>query len=60
MKQRVIPHARGFYEGLGWGTRAATDDDVVFFQAGDMVIARWDRARFAEDSAVEALTGGAG
>ena len=32
--------ARSFYEGLGWHTNAAPDDDVVFFQAGGMVIAR--------------------
>jgi hypothetical protein len=26
---------------------------VVFFQAGEMVVALWDRARLAEDSCVE-------
>jgi uncharacterized protein len=48
-----LPRARGFYEALGWSTRAAPEDDVVFFQAGDMVLALWDRARLAADSAVE-------
>jgi len=50
---RDLARARGFYEALGWTTRAAPDDDVVFFQAGGMVLALWDRARLAEDSGVE-------
>jgi len=28
-------------------------DDVAFFQAGDMVLALWDRTKLAEDSAVD-------
>ncbi len=61
MKQRVsvitlgvrdLHRARAFYEALGWSTGAAPDDDVVFFQAGDMVVSLWDRARLAEDSCV--------
>ena len=60
MEQRVsvitlgvsdLARARAFYEGLGWATRAEPDDDVVFFQAGGMVHALWDRARLAEDGA---------
>jgi uncharacterized protein len=62
LKQRVnlitlgvadLGRARRFYETLGWQTNADTDDDVVFFQAGEMVVALWDRARLAEDSCVE-------
>ncbi|HEY5053302.1 MAG TPA: VOC family protein [Solirubrobacterales bacterium] len=62
MKQRVnvitlgvadLGRARGFYEALGWTTGAEPGEDVVFFQAGDMVLALWDRARLAEDSCVE-------
>lgn len=61
MKQRVnlitlgvgdLGRARRFYEALGWSTGAAPDDDVVFFQAGEMVLALWDRARLAEDNVV--------
>ncbi len=52
--------ARAFYEGLGWETRAAPDDDVVFFRAGGMVVALWDRARLAEDSGVEDAGGWGG
>ena len=54
-----LKRAREFYEGLGWTTRADPDDDVVFFQAGGMVVALWDRARLAEDSEVKD-TGGWG
>jgi len=62
MKQRVslitlgvldLSRARSFYEALGWATGAGPDDDVVFFQAGEMVLALWDRGRLAEDSRVE-------
>jgi catechol 2,3-dioxygenase-like lactoylglutathione lyase family enzyme len=50
---RDLARARAFYEALGWTTRAAPDDDVVFFRSGAMVLALWDRARLAEDSGVE-------
>ena len=50
---RDLARARAFYEALGWTTRAAPEDDVVFFQAGGMVLALWDRASLAEDSCVE-------
>jgi predicted lactoylglutathione lyase len=62
MEQRVslitlgvadLARARTFYEALGWKTRAAPEDDVVFFQTGGLVVALWDRARLAEDSVVE-------
>ena len=62
VKQRVnlitlgvsdLARARRFYEELGWSTGAGPDDDVVFFQAGDMALALWDRERLADDSAVE-------
>jgi catechol 2,3-dioxygenase-like lactoylglutathione lyase family enzyme len=50
---RDLRRSRDFYEALGWTTRAAPDDDVVFFQAGGTILALWDRARLAEDSGVE-------
>ena len=62
MEQRVslitlgvhdVGRSRAFYERLGWTTRAEPDADVVFFQAGGMILALWDRAQLAEDSAVE-------
>jgi len=61
MEQRVslitlgvadLQRARSFYEALGWTTGAEPGDDVVFFQAGGMIVALWDRARLAEDTVV--------
>jgi predicted lactoylglutathione lyase len=47
-----LARSRRFYEALGWESGAAPADDVVFFQAGDMIVALWDRARLADDSCV--------
>jgi hypothetical protein len=61
MEQRVslvtlgvgdLGRARAFYESMGWHTTAGPEDDVVFFQGPGMIVALWDRARLAEDSAV--------
>jgi catechol 2,3-dioxygenase-like lactoylglutathione lyase family enzyme len=48
-----LARSRGFYEALGWSTRAKPDDDVVFFQAGGMIVALWGRTELAGDSGVE-------
>jgi predicted lactoylglutathione lyase len=48
-----LGRARRFYEALGWRPAPRPADDVVFFQAGPMVLALWARDRLAEDSAVE-------
>jgi len=50
---RDLQRARAFYEALGWQSGASPDDDVVFFQAGGMIVALWGRAQLAEDSVVE-------
>jgi catechol 2,3-dioxygenase-like lactoylglutathione lyase family enzyme len=47
-----LARSRRFYEGLGWTTGAAPADDVVFFQAGGMIVALWGREQLAEDSVV--------
>jgi len=69
MKQRLnlitlgvadLERSRRFYEALGWTTGAEPGDDVVFFQAGEMVLALWDRARLAEDSCVQDSPGWGG
>jgi uncharacterized protein len=57
---RDLKRARAFYEALGWKTRADPDDDVVFFQAGGVVVALWDRTELAEDSGVEDSVGWGG
>jgi len=48
-----LARAKRFYEALGWVTNTDPELDVVFFQAGEMVLALWDRANLAEDSGVE-------
>jgi hypothetical protein len=67
MEQRVslvtigvadVARARTFCEALGW-TGQSPDGEVVFFQAGGMALALWDRAKLAEDS-VTADAGGWG
>ena len=44
-----LARARAFYEALGW-TPAPGPPEVVFFQAGGMVLGLWDRAALARDS----------
>ena len=47
-----ITRARAFYDGLGWqGT--SPDGEVVFYQAGGMVVALWSRELLRADGAVE-------
>jgi catechol 2,3-dioxygenase-like lactoylglutathione lyase family enzyme len=61
MEQRVslvtlgvadLARSRAFYESLGWKSSAEPEADVVFFQAGCMIVALWSRAQLAEDSVV--------
>jgi uncharacterized protein len=47
-----LERARAFYEALGWVTGAQPDDDVVFFQAGGMIVGLWGREQLAEDSRI--------
>src|SRR5215203_2386745 len=47
-----LDRARKFYEALGWTTGAEEADDIVFFQAGCMLVSLWDRGKLAEDSVV--------
>jgi len=54
-----LARARRFYEQLGWKTNAALEDDVVFFQAGGLIVALWGRDELAADSGVRD-TGGWG
>jgi uncharacterized protein len=57
---RDLGRARRFYEALGWRTAAGPEDDVAFFQCGDLVLSLWDRGRLAEDSCVEDAGGWGG
>jgi uncharacterized protein len=52
-----LARARAFYEALGWKTGATPAEDVVFFQAGGMIVGLWGRDQLSEDSGVEDLGG---
>jgi len=61
MEQRVsvitlgvtdLSASRTFYEALGWASPCERSSDVVFFQAGGMVVALWSRTSLAEDGGV--------
>jgi catechol 2,3-dioxygenase-like lactoylglutathione lyase family enzyme len=54
-----LARARAFYEALGWHVDR-DPEDVVFFQAGCLVVALWSRERLAEDSVVEDAGGWGG
>ncbi|HEV7772463.1 MAG TPA: VOC family protein [Conexibacter sp.] len=54
-----LSRARAFYEALGW-SGTSPDDDVMFFQAGGMVVALWSREKLAADSGITADPGGWG
>ena len=50
---RDLGRARRFYEALGWSGESPPSGDVVFFQAGGMIVALWGREELAADSTVE-------
>ncbi len=61
MEQRVslvtlgvadLAMARAFYEALGWEATMVVPREVVFFQAGGMVVGLWGRDKLAADSRV--------
>lgn len=62
MQQRVsvitlgvsdLARSSEFYEALGWRPRVAEGDgDVVFFQAGGLIVSLWSRTELAVDSVV--------
>jgi len=54
-----LDDAREFYERLGWQSTGPTEE-VVFFQAGGMVVALWGRAELAADTVVEDSAGWGG
>jgi uncharacterized protein len=56
---RDLARARRFYEALGW-VAGGGNDDIVFFQAGGMVVALWGRDELAADSGVEDAGGWGG
>ncbi len=62
MEQRVsvitlgvtdMTRAQAFYEALGWRGGSPAEGAPIFYQAGGMVLALWDRAALAADSCVQ-------
>ena len=47
-----LGRAREFYEALGWTNGWQEGEDVVFFQAGGMILALWGRDQLAADTGV--------
>jgi catechol 2,3-dioxygenase-like lactoylglutathione lyase family enzyme len=52
-----LDRSRRFYEALGW-RRSNKEAEVVFFQAGGMVLALWSREELAADAHVPAAGSG--
>ncbi len=54
-----LARSRRFYEeGLGWKPSAASDDKIVFFQLGGVVLGLYLREALAEDATVSGEGGG--
>ena len=46
--------SRSFYQSLGWkASAAASNDDIVFFQLGGIILSLYDRAALARDARLE-------
>ncbi len=45
-----LARSRRFYEKMGWKASGPTSEDVVFFQAGGMILALWGRDSLAADA----------
>jgi len=55
-----LERSHAFYRALGWTDKTEPGADVVFYQAGGMIVALWDRAKLADDSGVTDDNGGWG
>lgn len=45
-----VERSKRFYEGLGWKASEASQGDIIFFQAGGVVLALYPRKLLAEDA----------
>jgi uncharacterized glyoxalase superfamily protein PhnB len=52
-----LARARAFYEALGWRSESPPELEVVFFEAGGLVLSLWDSDKLAEDNGVEPGSG---
>jgi hypothetical protein len=48
-----LARSKAFYDALGWSTRFDPEEDVVFYQAGCMIVALWSREELARDSGMD-------
>jgi uncharacterized protein len=49
-----LQRSRDFYQRLGWRRSAASNNDIVFFQAGGAALALYPRAELAKDANISA------
>ncbi|MFX7785147.1 hypothetical protein ABTJ92_23270, partial [Acinetobacter baumannii] len=47
-----VKKSKIFYERLGWKASSASQDDIVFFQSGGVVLALYPRELLAQDASV--------
>lgn len=45
-----LKRSRHFYEQLGWRASSASNDAIVFFQAGGMIVGLYPRVELAKDA----------
>jgi uncharacterized protein len=57
---RDLERSHAFYAAMGWESASRPEDGVVFFQAGGMVLALWDRSALEADSGVRDAGGWGG
>jgi catechol 2,3-dioxygenase-like lactoylglutathione lyase family enzyme len=55
-----LARSRAFYERLGWRAGGPSNENVVFFQAGGMILGLWDRDHLAADAGLAPGTGNGG
>ena len=55
-----VGRSRRFYEDLGWQASGASNEAIVFFQFGGIVLALYGRAALAEDARLPADGSGFG
>lgn len=49
-----IARSRGFYEKLGWRAAAGSNDDIVFFQVGSIVLGLYGADKLQEEAGISA------
>src|SRR5580693_6128889 len=55
-----LQSSREFYERLGWHQSKASNNDIVFFQAGWIAVALYSRSELAKDANLAADSRGFG